>query len=53
MPFGSHTTVEKDDGRFEKREYWVTYELSLLAEAREWKDMQSIGMVRATRQIKG
>jgi predicted transposase YbfD/YdcC len=53
VPYDSHTTVEKDHGRFEKREYWVSSELSWLPEAKAWKDMQSIGMVRATRQIKG
>ena len=53
VPYDSHATVEKDHGRFEKREYWVSCELSWLLEAKAWKDMQSIGMVRATRQIKG
>jgi predicted transposase YbfD/YdcC len=53
VPYDSHTTVEKDHGRFEKREYWVSSELSWLPEVKAWKDMQSIGMVRATRQIKG
>jgi predicted transposase YbfD/YdcC len=53
VPYDSHTTVEKDHGRFEKREYWMSSELSWLPEAKAWKDMQSIGMVRATRQIKG
>ena len=53
VPYDSHTTVEKDHGRFEEREYWVSSELSWLPEAKGWKDMQSIGMVRATRQIKG
>ncbi len=31
----------------------MSSELSWLPEAKAWKDMQSIGMVRATRQIKG
>lgn len=53
VPFDSHTTVEKDHGRFEKRDYYVSSELSWLPEAKAWKDMKSIGMVRATREIKG
>jgi predicted transposase YbfD/YdcC len=53
VPYDSHTTVEKDHDRFEEREYWVSSELSRLPEAKGWKDMQSIGIVRATRQIKG
>lgn len=52
VPFDSHTTIEKDHGRFEKREYYVCEQLSWLPEAKAWKDMNSIGMVRATRQIK-
>jgi len=30
VPYDSHTTVEKDHGRFEKRQYWVSCELSWL-----------------------
>ena len=53
IPYDSHTTVEKDHGRFERREYYVTSELSWLEEAEGWQDLASIGMVRSTREIKG
>jgi len=53
VPHHRTTTVDKDHGRFEKREYYITQELSWLPEAKAWKDMKSIGMVRATRRIKG
>jgi len=53
VPHDRTTTVDKDHGRIEKREYYITEELSWLPEAKAWKDMKSIGMVRATRRIKG
>jgi len=51
VPHDSHITVEKDHGRFERREYYLSSEISWLEEAKGWKDLRSIGMVRATREI--
>jgi predicted transposase YbfD/YdcC len=53
VPHDSHTTVEKDHGRFERREYYVTSQLSWLEEATGWQDLASIGMVKSTREING
>jgi predicted transposase YbfD/YdcC len=44
-------TVEKGHGRIETRRYWITEDLSGLATREAWKDLQSIGMVEAERQI--
>ena len=48
-----HCTLEKDHGRIEKREYFAVSELSWLNQKKDWKDLQSVVMVRATRTIKG
>jgi len=53
VPCDSHTTVEKDHGRFERREYYVTSQLSWLEEATGWQDLAGAGVVKSTREING
>jgi predicted transposase YbfD/YdcC len=50
-PLPLYETVEKGHGRIETRRYWVTDDLSHLSTRDAWKDLQSIGMVEAERQI--
>jgi len=47
-----HKTVEKDHGRMERREYYITEEIDWLKESHpKWKDMKSIGIAKSTVQI--
>lgn len=46
-------TVEKDHGRIEEREIWVTSELDWLDHMERWKGLQSLICVRSTRRTKG
>ena len=45
--------VEKDHGRIETREYFQSAELGWFAAAGQWEGLQSVGLVEATREIKG
>ena len=47
----SYETVEKDHGRIETRRYWLTSDIEWFSEKLQWKDLKSIGAVRATREI--
>lgn len=49
--FDYEKTVDKDHGRIEIREYWVTSEIEWLESKPEWKGLQSICMVKSTRTI--
>jgi predicted transposase YbfD/YdcC len=51
--FDYYATVDKDHGRVEKREYWVTSDIDWLSMKGDWRDLTSICMVRSTREIKG
>jgi predicted transposase YbfD/YdcC len=46
-------TVEKDHGRIEEREVWVTSDLEWLGSIAEWKGLKSLICVQATRYEKG
>jgi predicted transposase YbfD/YdcC len=49
-----HKTVDKGHGRIETRECWVTSDadyLAYIATLSEWKDLQSIAMVKSVRRI--
>ena len=46
-------TIEKDHGRIEEREIWVTSDLEWLEGMGEWKGLQSLVCVQATRHEKG
>ncbi|MBN2243263.1 MAG: ISAs1 family transposase [Acidobacteria bacterium] len=43
--------VDKDHGRIEIRNYWQSDDLEWFADRPQWKGLQSVGMVEATRQI--
>lgn len=46
-------TVEKDHGRIETRRCWATEDIAWLKQKKEWRDLQSIIMVEATREVTG
>jgi predicted transposase YbfD/YdcC len=45
--------VEKDHGRLETREYFLSTELGWFVDKEQWEGLQSVGMVQATREING
>jgi predicted transposase YbfD/YdcC len=49
--FDTHKSVDKDHGRIEVREYWVTSEIGWLGCKPEWKGLRSICMVKSSRTI--
>jgi len=46
-------TVEKDHGRIETRRCWATEDVDWLTQKEQWRDLQSIIMVEATREVSG
>jgi len=46
-------TVEKDHGRLEVRRYWQSQRLAWFADRTRWEGLRSVGVVEATRHIKG
>jgi len=46
-------TVEKDHGRIETRRCWATEDIAWLKQKEQWRDLQSIIMVEATREVIG
>lgn len=46
-------TIEKDHGRVEEREVWVTSDLGWLDSAEQWKGLKSLICVQSTRHEKG
>jgi predicted transposase YbfD/YdcC len=46
-------TVEKDHGRIESRRCWATEDIDWLKHKKQWRDLQSIIMVEATREVIG
>lgn len=53
LPFDVHETIEKDHGRIETRRYLSIAAVDWLPGKEEWRDLQSVGMVIATREING
>lgn len=49
----SHETKDKKHGRVETRKYYITSELDQFSSTDKFKDIKSIGMVEATRQVDG
>jgi predicted transposase YbfD/YdcC len=45
--------INKDHGRIEYREYWITDDIDWLTNKKEWAHLKSIGMNRCTREEKG
>ena len=50
---GELETVGKDHGRLETRRYYQSDQLDWFADKAEWEGLRSVGMVEATREIKG
>jgi predicted transposase YbfD/YdcC len=48
-----HRTVDGEHGRIETREYWQMDAPDRLSEKDQWRDLSSIGMVEATREVGG
>jgi len=46
-------TVEKEHGRLETRRYYLSDRLEWFEGASEWEGLRTVGMVEATREIKG
>lgn len=46
-------TIEKDHGRIEERRCWVTEEIHWLEQKDEWKNLKSVIMVEAVREVIG
>jgi len=53
LPFDVYETVEKDHGRIETRRYVSIASVDWLPGKEEWRDLASVGMVVATREIDG
>lgn len=53
LPFEMHQTVEKDHGRIETRRYVSIAAVDWLPGKEQWRDLHSVGMVVATREING
>jgi predicted transposase YbfD/YdcC len=51
IAYATHTTVEKDHGRIETRQYWQAAAPDWLPELSDWCDLQSVGCVSATRTL--
>jgi predicted transposase YbfD/YdcC len=48
-----HQTVDGEHGRIETRAVWQTDALDRLSEKDPWRDLRSIGMVEASREVAG
>jgi predicted transposase YbfD/YdcC len=46
-------TIEKEHGRIETRRFYVSDELAWFEGAAQWKGLRTVGMVEATREVKG
>ena len=46
-------TLEKDHGRIEERRCWVTEEIGWLEHKEDWKNLKSVIMVEAIREVMG
>jgi predicted transposase YbfD/YdcC len=47
------STLEKDHGRIEKREYFLATDIGWLSQKQNWANLNSIGMVNSTVEEKG
>ena len=46
-------TLEKDHGRIEQRKCWITEEIDWLEQKEDWKNLKSVIMVEAIREVIG
>lgn len=51
IPMQKTQTLDKDHGRIEERNYWITDSIDWLSQKKEWKGLKSIGVVESTRWI--
>ena len=51
VPHDSYSTIEKDHGRIEKREYWITSDIDWFADKGKWSGLKSFGMVVSHRTV--
>lgn len=51
VPHDAHVTVEKDHGRIEKREYWITSDIDWFEDKSKWAELKSFGMVTSHRTV--
>jgi predicted transposase YbfD/YdcC len=51
--FDYYSTVEKDHGRIERREYWTTSDIEWLPNKDNWKGLTTVCMVKSTRELNG
>lgn len=49
----THQTVDGEHGRIEERKYWHVNVPDWLKGKDEWKDLKSLGLVEANREVKG
>ena len=48
-----HQTLEKNHGRIEKRQYWLTRDIGGLGTVEQWPGLSAMVMCRATRTVDG
>ena len=53
ITFDYFQTLEKNHGRIEERRCWVTEEIGWLEQKGEWKNLKSVVMVEAIREVVG
>ena len=53
VAYDKHYELDKGHGRVETRTYYITDEISWLAEQDKWSGLRSIGVTISTREIKG
>jgi len=53
IPFETVQTVDGEHGRIETRRYWQIAAPDYLPEREAWRKWQTVGMVEATRELKG
>ncbi len=47
------TYPEKEHGRIEYREYYLSYEVKIIRDKKKWKSVKAIGMVKIFKEEKG
>ena len=53
VSFDKHSELDKGHGRVETRTYYITSDISWLAEQDKWTGLRSVGVAVCTREIKG
>jgi predicted transposase YbfD/YdcC len=53
LEVSTHTTVDGEHGRIETRRYWSIVAVDWLPGFAQWRDLRSIGLVEAQREVNG